>query len=127
MATVLAVCAASMGTGAQAAVRPGWGSAWAHDGTLKHGCATYSYRYAFTPPKDEEWMAEVFVIGPGHQHVHSEYLVSEADPRRDKRRYRLCDTTADPGRYTIRTRMTVGVASFQTTAWLPRTHFRLAR
>jgi hypothetical protein len=105
---------------------PEWGSTAAANARIKHGCHSYAYSYALTPP-DGDWGLETFLIGPGGRQYGSGWFLTGADPLAGPGAWRLCQRSTKPGTYTIRARLTVDNATSYYEGWLPETTFRLKK
>ena len=103
-----------------------WGRTASADHQLKAGCHRYQYRYRVTAPSDE-WMAEVFLVDPRGRGVGSRSFHTPEDRAHDVRTWKLCRTTAGPGRYTIRMKVTWSEGYEQHSGWVRSTHFRMTR
>ena len=108
-----------------AEVHPEWGSTTASSATLHHGCRSYPYAYALTPP-DGDWMLETFLIGPRGKHYGSDYFIT-ADPLSGTGSWRLCLRSTKGGRYTIQAKLSVINGGDYYEGWLPDTTFRLRK
>ena len=63
-----------------AGVKP-WGRTRARNQVLKPGCRSYRYTYRVTPPSDD-WMAEIFLVGPKKGGIASATLFSDSERAR---------------------------------------------
>lgn len=82
-----------------------WGRTAAPDQVLRGGCRAYRYSYRVNPPTDD-WMAEIFLVGPGKVGLAHATLFSESERPRGKRAWRLCRNTISTGRYVMKMKIT---------------------
>ncbi len=106
-----------------AGVKP-WGRTRARNQVLKPGCRSYRYTYRVTPPSDD-WMAEIFLVGPKKGGIASATLFSVSEPARGRRSWRLCRNTVIRGRYTMKMKVTWGDGYQETIGRVPSSRFRL--
>ena len=100
----------------------------ARNQVLRQGCHGYAYTYRVTPPPyTSTWSAEILLIGPRGGKVGSTYLLSPSDPASGKRVWRLCRSTAIPGKYTMRMKVTSIDIYDLHTSWVQPTTFRISR
>lgn len=109
-----------------AEVEPGWGRIVVRDAVLRPGCHEYQWRYRLSPPA-EEWAVDLVLLGPGRARLASDQLLSESEPRRGTRAFRICSVTTRPGRFVVRAKVTVRDGWDQEVGQLPPERFRLRR
>ena len=112
--------------GAADETHPEWGHTSAVDARLRHGCRSYDYSYALTPP-DGDWALETFLVGPGGRKHGSGYFLTGKDELTGTGTWRLCLRSTRPGRYTIRALLSVQNGGDYAEGWLPDTTFRLRK
>jgi hypothetical protein len=103
-----------------------WGRTSAANQTLLPGCRTYRYRYLVTPPSDE-WSIELFLMSPKRRALASGYYLTPEDPDHGAGTWRLCTTSATPGVYTIKMRVTWDDGRVNHSGWVRPSRFRLSR
>jgi hypothetical protein len=123
---VIALLLGSSPAGAADEVHPEWGHTSEQDARIRHGCHTYTYSYALTPP-DGDWGLETFLVGPDGRQYGSGWFLTGSDPLQGSGGWRLCRAAVKPGSYRIRARLTVDNAIAYYDGWLPDTTFRLKR
>ena len=82
-----------------------FGSTAAPHQVLRGGCRVYRYRYRVDPPTND-WMAEIFLVGPGRIGLAHTTLTSEAVRPRGRRVWRLCSPSLSTGRYVMKMKIT---------------------
>jgi hypothetical protein len=109
------------------AVHPEWGSITGQSAVLKRGCRMYTFTYSITPPEGI-WAIEVFITGPGMDHVAGGAYLNGYDPETGTGHYKLCKMTARSGKYTIDAKVSVDDGYGETTEGrLPTDTYRLRR
>ena len=106
--------------------RRDYGHTRASDGVLRSGCRNYGYRYRIKV-RTNDWTLETFLRDPRGETIASGAYTADADPKRGPAYFRLCRYTTQPGRFTIRAKLTFYNATGEHTAWFERTSFRLRR
>ena len=101
-----------------------WGSTSAPNQLLRGGCHAYRYQYRVTPPTDD-WLAEIFLVGPGREGLASATLLSESDPARGRRFWRLCSASLRPGRYVMKMKVTYLDGTDERSGRVRNSRFRL--
>ena len=81
-------------------VHPEWGTITGQGGVLRRGCHKYSFSYSITPPEGV-WAIEVFITGPGQNHLAGGAFLNGYDPESGTGTYKLCRNSTHYGRYTI--------------------------
>ena len=108
-------------------VHPEWGSITGQGGVLKRGCRMYAFTYSITPPEGV-WALEVFITGPGMDHVGGGAYVEGYDPEAGTGHYKLCKMSSHYGRYTIDAKVSVDDGYGEITEGrLPTDTYRLRR
>lgn len=107
-------------------VEPSWGKTSAPNAVLAKGCKKYAYRYKLTLPTDD-WEVDLVIKDPRGDKIASAYLLSDSEPTRDKRWFRLCRPSTKPGRFTIRAKVSSWDGWEEDERRLPNSHFRLRR
>ena len=108
-------------------MHPEWASVLGHAGVLKRGCHSYTYTYAVTPPEGI-WALEVFISGPGLEHVAAGGFLDGYDPTSGTGTYKLCKATVRSGRFSIEAKISVDDGSGHITEGRTATDFfRLRR
>ena len=108
-------------------VHPEWGSITGTDGVLKRGCRRYTFSYAITPPEGI-WAMEIFVSGPGLDHVAAGAFLDGYDAQSGTGSYKLCGVTTRHGRFTIQAKLSTDDGSGHITeGQLPPDTFKLRR
>ena len=106
-------------------VHPEWGSVTGHSGVLKRSCRTYRYSYSISPPEGI-WALEVYITGPGLQHLAAGAFLDGYDPTTGTGRYTLCRNSTRYGKFTIAAKVSVDDGSGHITEGrLPLDTFRL--
>lgn len=127
---LLALCAALLlvpATTAPAQAAPAvqrWGSTSAPDQLLRGGCHPYRYRYVVDPPTDD-WMAEIFLVGPGRVGLAHATLFSDSEKARGRRVWRLCSPSLRTGRYVMKMKITYLDGDDETSGRVRNSRFRL--
>ncbi len=127
---VLALCSAlllapSATAPAQAAPRvQTWGSTSAPDQVLRGGCHSYRYRYVVDPPTDD-WMAEIFLVGPGRVGLAHATLFSDSEKPKGRRTWRLCSPSLQTGRYVMKMKISYLDGDAETIGRVRNSRFRL--
>jgi hypothetical protein len=103
-----------------------YGHTHAEDGVLRSGCHNYRFRYRLNV-RTNDWTLETFLRDPSGETIASGAYTADADPKRGRAHFRFCRYNTQPGRFTIRAKLTFYNASGEHTAWLDRSHFRLRR
>jgi hypothetical protein len=103
-----------------------WGSITGQGGVLRGGCRTYTFTYSITPPEGV-WALEVFITGPGMDHVAGGAFLNGYDPESGTGHYKLCRVTNRPGKYTIDAKVSVDEGYEVTEGRLPTDTYRLRR
>jgi hypothetical protein len=81
------------------------GSVHSSDGVFERGCQTHPYRYRVRP-KGSDWSLELFLVGPRGRQVSTGYEWNGRDPKRGRSRFEFCSQATQPGRFTVRSRLT---------------------
>lgn len=127
VATLLTLSTAAAPAAAAADETSSWGGTSAKHQKLRSGCRGYRFTYRIRVPGDD-WMAEISLISPAGDSLASHtFKRSAGDPRRDTRRFRVCDVSTTPGRHTIRMRVTSYDYRDEVTRRSAPTRFRLTR
>lgn len=103
-----------------------WGRTSAADQRFRPDCHHYKYRYRINPPSDD-WMLETFLRGPGGKRLASDAFQAGNDPRRARATFEICGSGTNPGRFTIRAKVTYQDGFDEKQVKLPRTRFRITR
>jgi len=108
-------------------VHPEWGSITGQSGVLKRGCHKYGFSYSITPPEGI-WAIEVFISGPGLNHLAASAFLDGFDPKTGTGRYKLCRVTTRYGNFTIDAKVSIDNGSGHITEGrLPGDTYRLRR
>ncbi len=102
---VVACLALLLGAAAAPAGATSYGSIHAHDGTLRHGCHAYHYRYAVQPPTGD-WTLETWLHDPRGKKRGYGYFLVGGDPEKARPSFTICSRKVVPGRFTITARLT---------------------
>jgi hypothetical protein len=121
------VTPAAAHTGAEKHDMAQYARTWAKDQVLRPGCRSYTYRYKVSPPSDQAWGLETFLVGPGGDSVSSGALHSGSDRRKGRDTFEFCSTSTRPGKFKIRAKLTYYVGFTAHDGWADRTRFRLRR
>jgi hypothetical protein len=106
-------------------VHPEWGRTKGMSGVLKKGCRKYHYTYEVNPPEGD-WGLEVFITGPGVEHLAAGAFDGGYDPKNGRGTYKLCFVTTHYGRFTIKAKLVVDNGpDVHIEGWLPTSHYRL--
>ena len=106
-------------------VHPEWGTVTGKGGVLKRGCHTYTYSYSIQPPEGI-WALEIFISGPGLNHLAGGAFLDGYDPKTGSGRYTLCRMTTRYGKFTIEGKLSSDNGSGHITEGrLPASTFRL--
>ena len=117
------------------------------DGVLRAGCHRYHFHYTLHPDRvfkgkgnGKSWGAEFFLRDPKGRGLGSAVKEYQVDPRRGPALFKFCRYSTQPGRFTIRGRLTVKhttcstpiatpatCETHQRSVWIGRSHFRLRR
>lgn len=100
---------------------------WAKDQRLRKGCREYTYRYKVSPPTDQAWGLETFLVGPGGKKIASGTVYDGADPKKGRNVFRVCRTTTRPGVFRIKAKLTYYEGFTSHEGWADTTRFRLRR
>jgi hypothetical protein len=108
-------------------IHPEWGSTQGESGVLKRGCREYHYSYAINPPEGD-WGLEIFISGPGFNHLAAGAFDGGYDPTAGRGTYKLCKVTTHYGTFTIEAKLSAdnGPEGY-VEGWLPPSQFRLHR
>ncbi len=96
------------------------------DGVLHAGCHHYDFRYR-VHPGNNDWAAEFFLVGPGHEGLGTDNKTSESHRKRGKGTLEVCRASTHPGRFTIRGKLTITRGFHHDVHWVKPAHFRLRR
>ncbi len=99
------------------------GRAYSKDHVLRRGCHDYTYRYTVDPPNNQ-WSAEVFVVGPGRLGLGSNFLDAATDPKRGKKSLTVCRHSAPYGTYRLKMKVIYSEGRDSTSALVKPTRFR---
>ena len=106
-------------------LHPEWGSVAGQSGVLRHGCHSYTYSYSIQPPEGI-WSLEIFISGPGLEHLAAGAYIDGYDPKTGSGSYTLCRVTTRYGKFTIEAKLSADNGSGHITEGrLPATTFRL--
>jgi hypothetical protein len=103
-----------------------WGSTSAENQKLRKGCRYYPYTYRVTPPVDD-WVAELFLVGPRGGRVASAAFDRFSDPAVGRARWRICRPSVVPGRFKIKMKVTYLDGYDLHEGWVAPSYFRLSR
>jgi len=120
------VGATSAPASAALVVDKSWGRTAAPDGVLGKGCKKYAYRYKLTLPTDD-WEMDLVIKDPTGDQVASAYLLSDSEPPKGKRWFRLCRASTKPGKFVIRAKVSSWDGWAEDERRLPNSSFRLRR
>jgi hypothetical protein len=101
------------------------GSVHSGDGTFEKGCQSHGYRYRVRPG-GSDWSVELFLIGPGGKQISTGYEFKGHDPKRGHGRFHFCSQATQPGRFTVRSRLTWDDGEYHE-KWLEPRTIRLHR
>lgn len=102
------------------------GRTHADDGVLRAGCRNYPYRYVLKIRTDD-WTLETFLVDRTGETIASGAYAAGPDRKRKTTSFRFCRYNTQPGRFTIRAKLSWYTDSGDHVAWLDRSHFRLRR
>jgi hypothetical protein len=106
-------------------LHPEWGTITGTNAVLKRGCHDYTYTYAIAPPEGI-WAVEVFISGPGLEHLAAGAFLDGYDPETGTGHYKLCRVTTRHGRFTIEAKISADDGSGHLTEGrLPSDTFKL--
>jgi hypothetical protein len=101
------------------------GSVHSGDGVFEKGCQSHRYRYRVRPA-GSDWSLELFLIGPRGKQVSTGYEFNGHDPNRGHGRFHFCSQSTQPGRFTVRSRLTWDDGQYHE-KWLEPRTIRLHR
>ena len=109
------------------ALHPEWGSVTGQGGVLRRSCHHHRYSYSIDPPEGY-WALEVYISGPGLQHLAAGAFLGGYDPTTGTGRYTLCRNSTRYGTFTIAAKLSVDDGTGHVTEGrLPADKFRLRR
>jgi len=103
-----------------------WVVVTAPDQELRRGCRDYKFAYRVDVPGDE-WMVELFFVGPRGANLGSETFESAAQRPAERRTWSLCRSYTRPGVHEIRVKVTSYDGREASERWMAPTRFRLHR
>lgn len=103
------------------------GRTHAPDRTLRSGCRNYSYTYAIDPPRGHKWSLEIEITDPDGTGVAADLFASGSAPAKDRQTFRLCRSTTEFGRFTIRGKLTLQDYPDKQSGAIKKSTFRMSR
>jgi len=93
------------------------------DGTLERGCQRHDYSYRVNA-RGHDWSQELFLVDPDGQQIANGYEWNGRDPARGRGQFRFCGQSTQPGRFTVRARLTWEDGAYHE-RWLERRSLHL--
>ncbi|MGZ8745067.1 MAG: hypothetical protein ACXWXO_19305 [Nocardioides sp.] len=113
-----------------AAPASAWTTDFGHTGSrdrvLRDGCHNYRYKIVVKAPTDD-WILETFLIDPRDERLASGAFTSESEPDKSHSRFRICRYTTQPGKFTIKAKLSWFDGSEEHRVRFKPSHFRLTR
>jgi hypothetical protein len=107
--------------------KPEWGSVSVENGVLKRSCRNYPYAYSVTVPDKGLWDLNVSLVGPGGRVVWFGYLYEGANPEQGTATFRICRSKTRPGRYRLKSVVSIQDNNENTAGRLETVVFRLRK
>jgi len=96
------------------------GSVRSPNGDFDHGCQRHRYRY-HVDARGSDWSLELFLVDSDREQVANGYEWKGRDPARGRGHFTFCSQATEPGRFTVRARLTWDDGEYHEKWLKPRT------